>query len=236
MNSKNLTKTLLKRLSLIALVTFSITACKKDDADTPITTSDAKISLLMASPGANELSFFVNDKKTSTKPLIYNTIVNYMNTTSGTQELIFKNKEGVETLDKLTANLKPSENYTLIFTEKSPKTAIILVEDDLSETAKDKAKIRFANLSPDAPALDLYIDGKLDANFTKKTFKEVTSYLNVTPSNTIKFELKENGKTEVLSTLENFNIVSGKIYTIWVRGLKETGATQKLGLEAMTNL
>jgi len=234
MINKNPTKTFLNRFSLFTLITIALVACKKDNGDLP-SVANARVSLLIASPGANELSFFVNDKKSTTSPLLYNTVVNYMSVSSGAQELIFKNKEATETLAKTTANLKSNSNYTLIFTDKFPKIAAIFVEDDLSETAKDKAKVRFANLSPDAPAFDLYINGKLELTFSKKNFKEVSNYLNIDPGNNIKFELKENGKTEVLSTLENFNIQSGRIYTLWARGIKELNTTNTLGLEAMTN-
>lgn len=235
MKIRNSYKTLFKGFTLFILSAAIFTACKKDDEQKPTPNTNARVALMISSPGANELSFFVKDKKISTAPLLYNTIVNYLTVSEGAQELIFKNKDASSVVDQLAANLKPSTSYTLIFTDQSPKTAMVLVEDDLSDPAKDKAKVRFSNLSPDAPALDLYINGKLETTFSNKNFKETSIFQNIDPGTTLKFELKAHGKIEVLATLENFHILNGKIYTIWARGLKESTTTNKLGLEAMTN-
>ncbi len=235
MNNKNRYKKLLKGITLVLLSTFTFAACKKNEEQKPTPVKNARIALMISSPEANEVSFFVKDKKFSTAPLLYNTIVNYITVSEGSQELFFKNKDASLVVNQLTANLKSEGNYTLIFADKSPKTAMFLIEDDLSDPEKDKAKVRFANLSPDAPALDLYVNGKLETTLSNKEFKQTSAFQNIDPGTTLKFELKEHGKTEVLATLENFHILSSKIYTIWARGLKESTTTNKLGLEAMTN-
>ncbi|WP_161805872.1 DUF4397 domain-containing protein [Pedobacter sp. Hv1] len=223
-----------KTLGLLVLTALLLVACKKDKDGG--TTPSAKVNLMISSPGATELSLFLNGTKSTTSALNYNSVVKNLSVTPGTVEFSFKKKDVTEVLDKISANVKSSGTYTLIFADKSPKTAVILVEDDLTSPTAEKAKIRFANLSPDAPALDLYVVGKTDAVVTNKTFKQVSAFVNIDPG-ALGFEIKENGKTEVLATLTKFTIEKGKIYTIWARGLKDPAAADavKLGIEAMTN-
>lgn len=223
-----------KTLGLLMLTALLLVSCKKDKNDGA--KQSARVNLMISSPGATELSLFVNGTKSATAALNYNSVVRNLSVNPGTVEFSFKKKDVTEVLDKISATVKPAGTYTLIFADKSPKTAVILVEDDLSNPTAEKAKVRFANLSPDAPALDLYVVGKTDAIVTNKTFKQVSAFVNIDPG-ALGFEIKENGKTEVLATLTKFTIEKGKIYTIWARGLKDptAGDVVKLGVEAMMN-
>lgn len=174
-------------------------------------------------------------KVTTGKPLTYNTVIGYGDIKAGATEFSFTKKDGTEVLAKISGTIKLSSSYTLIVGDKSPKTSLVLVEDDLSAPAADKAKVRFANLSPDAAVLDLYVSGKTDAGVSKKAFKDVSGFINVDPGAEVKFEIKENGKTDVLATLDKYKVEKGKIYTIWAKGLKDATDATKLGIEVMTN-
>lgn len=236
MKTQNYTTMFVKKGALVLLAVSMLTACKKDKDKGPDLAKPGKVAMLISSPGADEFSFLLNGTKTNTaKPLTYNTVIDYTDIKAGTGEFSFTKKGATEVLAKINYNIKPQSNYSLIVTDKSPKAALILVEDDLSAPAADKAKVRFINLSPDAPELDLYVGGKLDAGLTKKAFKAVSSFVNVDPGAELKFEIKENGKTEVLATLDKYKVEKGKIYTIWARGLKAATDATKLGVEAMAN-
>lgn len=235
MKSKNYATALVKKGTLLLCAAVLFSACKKDKPNDPVI-QPAKLALLVSSPGAPELSFFANGNKVATaKALTYNTVINYMDLAPGTGEFSFKKKDVTDVLAKINYTAKTGVSYSLIVGDKSPKAALVLVEDDLSAPATDKAKVRFVNLSPDAPALDLFVAGKADAGLSKKAFKEVSGFVNVDPAAEVKFEIKENGKTDVLATLDKFKVEKGKIYTIWARGLKDATDATKLGLEAMTN-
>lgn len=227
---------LIKKATLVLLAVSTLAACKKDKDKTPPTINPGRVAMLVSSPGATEFSFLLNGTKTTTaKALTYNTVIDYTDIKAGTGEFSFTKKDATEVLAKINYEIKSQRNYSLIVTDKSPKAALILVEDDLSAPAAGKAKVRFVNLSPDAPELDLYVAGKLDAGVTKKAFKAVSSFVSIDPGAEIKFEIKENGKTDVLATLDKYKIESGKIYTIWARGLKDATDVTKLGVEAMVN-
>lgn len=229
-----ITTSLLKKGSLLLISALFFTACSEEKAEP--TPQNGKISLFVSSPGAVEFSLLVNGTKLPTsRPLVYNTVIGYSDITPGAKEFIFTKKDGTEALAKISGTISPSTNYTLVLGDKSPKTSLIFIEDDLSAPADDKAKVRFANLSPETTALDLYLQGKTEAGISKKSFNEVSGFINVDPAEEVKMEIRENGKTVVLATREKFKIEKGKIYTIWTRGLKDGGEANPLGIEVMTN-
>ncbi len=236
METKNYKTTFLKKGVIILLAVSALTACKKKDDNTPEPDQKARLAILVSSPGAGELLFYNNGKKTATtNALNFNTVINYFAVEPGTGEFGFSKKDSEIIFAKVNYDLKAATHHSLIFTGKFPESEVILVEDDRSAPATDKAKIRFANLSPDVPALDLYMQGKTDPGLSNKAFKAVSGFVNVDPAANPKFEIKTAGGTTVLATLENFKIEKGKIYTIWVRGLIDAGDGPKLGIEAMTN-
>lgn len=233
---KTKTITLVKKGSLLVLSTLIFAACSKDKSTPAPNNQNGKFGIIVSSPGATEFALLTNGTKTTTsKALTYNTVVPYTDVKAGTTEFSFTKKDGTEVLAKISGTIKASSNYTLLVGDKSPKTSLVLVEDDLSAPATDKAKIRFVNLSPDATVLDLYVGGKADAGLSKKAFKEVSAFINVDPAAEVKFEIKENGKTEVLATLDKYKVEKGKIYTIWVSGVKDATDATKLSVEATAN-
>lgn len=236
MKTKRFSANLLKKGSLLALTTLIFAACSKDKSTPQPDIQIGKIALLISSPGAPELTFRINGQAAKTeKPLTYNTVIGYGNIKAAATEFSFTKKDGTEVLAKITGTIKPSSGYTLMVGDKSPKTALVLVEDDFSAPAAEKAKVRFANLSPDAAVLDLYVGGKTDAGLSKKAFKDVSGFINVDPGAELKLEIKENGKTDVLATLDKVKVEKGKIYTIWANGIKGASDATKLGISVMTN-
>lgn len=236
MKTKQNSGLLIKKGALLVLATLLFTACKKDDNAKPPVTQNGKLALLISSPGAPELSFVLGGAKFATsKSLNYNTTIDYLNIKAGTYELAVTKKDATEVLSKVSGTIKNSTNYTFIVTDKSPKAALILVTDDLSAPVANKAKIRFANLSPDAPVLDLYVSGKTESGISKKAFKEVSGFVSVDPATEAKIEIRENSKTDVLATLDKIKIEKGKIYTVYAKGLKDATDATKFGIDIMTN-
>ncbi|WP_316848503.1 DUF4397 domain-containing protein [Pedobacter psychrodurus] len=227
---------LIKTGATLILSAIMFTACKKDGPVLPPAVQNGKLAVLVSSPGAAELSLLINGAKATTaKPLTYNTTMDYSDFKSGAVEFGVTKKDATEVLAKITGTIKANTNYTLFLTDKSPKATVILSEDDLSAPATDKAKIRFVNLSPDATLLDLYLAGKTETGISKKAFKDVSGFINVDAAAEAKFEIKENGKTDVLATLEKVKIEKGKIYTIYAKGLKDATDVSKLGIDVMIN-
>lgn len=235
MKTANYFSALIQKGTFLLLAGVIFTACKKDSDNPPVVAKPSKLSVVHASPGGPEFSFLIDNVNATPKAFTYNTALDYQDVKAGDKQLSIVKKGTTDVIVKSPFTLKSEKSYTAFITEKAPKASFVLVEDDLSAPAADKAKVRFANLSPDAPAVDLLVAGKPDAGLTKKAFKETSAFVNITPAAEVKFEIVENGKTAVLATLDKVKIEKGKIYTIWVKGLKDAADDTKLGLAVMTN-
>lgn len=125
--------------------------------------------------------------------------------------------------------------------------SLILVYDDLSLPAPGKAKIRFANFSPDAPSLDFfytggaaifkgvsyggfgdqvvipYTNGKSPSTINGLTWKTIGPFKEVDAGTNLSFQLKKSIDQGVVpvtgNSLTGIVLENGKIYTLYVNGL-----------------
>jgi Domain of unknown function (DUF4397) len=79
-------------------------------------------------------------------------------------------------------------------------------------------KVRVAHLSPDAPAVDVYVDGA--AALTNVPFKTVSNYLDV-PAGARRFEVRPAGAAATSAPVINATatVEAGKAYTVGAVGL-----------------
>lgn len=233
--TKNYLSPVAKTLVFALTLTSIFSSCKKDKDNPTPTPKPANLSIIHAAPGTPELSFFVDKVKKNTKALTYNTVIEYQSINSGKRELSVTKKDVTDILVKSELTLAADKSYSAFVTDKTGN-ALVVVLDDLSAPAADKAKIRFINLSPDAGSIDLAVTGKTEVLLAKKAFKEASDFANTTEVGAeINFEIRENGKTTVLATLPKVKIEKGKIYTIYAKGLKAATNDTKLGLTVITN-
>lgn len=234
--TKNYLSPVAKTLVFALTLTSIFSSCKKDkDNPTPPVPKPATVSIIHAAPGMPELSFFVDKVNKATKALTYNTAIDYQSINSGKRELSVTKKGITDILVKVEVSLAAEKSYSAFVADKTGN-ALVIVADDLTAPAADKAKIRFINLSPDAGNIDLAVTGKTEALIAKKAFKEASDFTNTSEVGAeINFEIRENGKTTVLATLPKVKIEKGKIYTIYAKGLKAAADDTKLGLAVLTN-
>ena len=82
---------------------------------------------------------------------------------------------------------------------------------------KRSAYIRFAHLSPNAPAVDIALpDGTV--LFSDIQYQEYTDYINVAPGN-YTLQVKLAGGDDVVLTVPNVKLLPGTIYTVFAVGL-----------------
>src|SRR5690606_6283810 len=114
---------------------------------------------------------------------------------------------------------------SLYIVNKAADPEYLLINDKLSNPATGKAKVRFLNLAPDATALDLVIEDET-TKFENKAFKAYTDFADITENTTATLKLinRANGNA-VVATLDDVELKSGGIYTIWAKGLLTTTET-----------
>ena len=212
-NFKSITKTFIAVLALSAV----LVACKKDN---PQPQQISGLKVINAFADTLSLDFVVDQTIINTNPFKYNVKSAYLNLYPGTRTIGITKRKVAKFLASQAFPLTPGKGYSffVLDTLSTNTKKFLLIEDDLSDPATDKAKVRFINLSKDAPALNLGIQGKDTDIFTNKAFYEYTAFSAIDPGASVTFNIKEN--TEVKATLPNVKIEKGKIYTIYAKGLK----------------
>lgn len=125
--------------------------------------------------------------------------------------------------------------------------SLILVYDDLTLPAAGKAKVRFANFSPDAPQLDFsyssgisiftkvgygnfgnqvvipYTNGKSPSVIDGLSWKTLGPFTEVAAGTNLAFQIKNTSSQAVIpvtgNSLSGITLADGKIYTIFINGL-----------------
>lgn len=217
--------------ALFALTLF-LSACKKDWGNSD-TITIAGIGFVHASPGTGALNFIVDNQKANNKEFNYTNDLGYFGIYPGTKLFGITKKDSLKYLSTANVSLQSGLFYSAFVIDVLPAPKILVVEDDLTAPATGKAKIRFINLSPDATALDLAVEGTSTALVTAKAYKEASAFISIDPSASYNFQIKESNT--VTATLPATKIEAGKIYTLWAKGLKSKTDSTKFGLSIITN-
>lgn len=119
----------------------------------------------------------------------------------------------------MTNNLTNNEGayLTIGLTGTLDDAAMVGIVDADMPVDSGKSMIRFAHLSPNAPAVDLTLQNG-NVIFDDISFREITSYIDVLPMN-YALQVRGAGTTAVVLTVPNVDPQTGKYYTIYAIGL-----------------
>lgn len=217
-----------------ASVSLLFTACKKDE-DQPAT---ANVMVTHASPNAPAVDLLVDNQKVNTAPLSFPNSTGYLSVTAGTRSI--KVNAAGTTTSVINANVTfdANKNYSVFacntLTANTTVDALVL-EDNLATPASGKAHVRVVHLSPDAPAVNIGVQGSTTNLFTNLSFKEATAFIPV-DAGTYNLQVKLTSNNTVVLTVPA-TLAAGKIYTVFARGYvaPPTGNTNALGASLITN-
>jgi hypothetical protein len=216
---------------MLSAVSLLFNACSKDEAEV------AAISGLMvvnASPSAGTFNFYAGTSKINSGALPFLGTVPYFQIAPGASTVKITTASSIESLLTKTITLEAEKPYSFFLINDVPQLDGVLIKDDLSPTSTDKAFIRFINLSPDAPALNLLQTGG-SALISDKTFKSVSDF-TLTDAKTYSFVLENRVTGEIVATLKDIKLTAGKMYTIAACGLLKPTELQKAArLEVFIN-
>lgn len=215
-------------IALLGL-TISFTACKNDDdyIEQPITA----LSITNASPTTGTLNFFLDNQVVGSSSLPYPKRYDYLRAYSGTRTGKVTDSATNTTLYTKSFNLTAGKYQSLYIIKQNDTLSYAVYNDDIKAT-DGKAQIRFINLSADAPALSLVLEGDT-TTFNNRIFKAATPFKNVTPAK-YTLSLKNTATGTVLATLSDVTLTKDNYYTIWAKGQMSVTAVidpKKLGIE-----
>ncbi|MES2417313.1 MAG: DUF4397 domain-containing protein [Bacteroidota bacterium] len=199
---------------LLVFSIISLSSCKKGtDPDLQAT----YLRFINTSPTLGTYNIYVADKMVNTAALPFGGTVSYAQYYPGTQTIKVTTASDMQSLITKQVVLANSGAYSLYLIDKGDKMDALLVTDNMTTSSSTKASIRFINLTPDAPALNL--DLAAGTNLVKdKTYKTESEYAAIDPK-TYTFEIKDSATGVVKTTLTDIEIVAGRYYTIISRGM-----------------
>lgn len=234
---KNFQQNSMKRAGMIGMVCLLaglLSSCLKDKNNNVELPLAALITVINASPDSQPLDFLLDQNMANPAPIRYGHILDYTRAYTGKRVASFYVSGSQQKIIADTINLDANKYYSLFLSNSVSTPDVTLLTDTLSKPASGMAVIRFINLSTNAGAVDLDIQGGA-VLASNKAYKSFTAFMPVEGGKSMNLEIKQAGTSTVLVSLSNITLQSGAIYTIWLHGL--TGATDqtKLALDIQRN-
>lgn len=232
-NYKNMSKTLLTIMGFVGLL--SLSSCLKHDDNQYYSPPAALLTFIQASPDEPPLDFSLDNNHINYWPLAFGDNVDYFRAFTGKRNANFYNHGTGNLILSDTIHLTQNNTYSLFLVNTPAHPQIMLLTDTINRPPAGSAGIRFINLSPDAPAVDLAITGGA-VLVPNKGFKGYSSFANIGGNANYNLEVRQAGTTTVLATLPNITLNSSFVYTIWLHGLvASTNNTDQLGISVLAN-
>lgn len=208
--------------SLVAMTLMSaglmLQSCSKDPEPAP---EVAYLSITNTSPTAGTYNIYVDQTQLNTGGAVaFNGSTGYFQILPGNHNIRFNIAGRPEGLINKDIPLVANTVTSVFLINQAPNLDFLVVKDTIGNVGSTKAFVRFINLSPDAPALDLAVkDGAVIV--ADKTFKASSSFLEIdAKAYVFEFRNKTSGTSTVLPSTD---LVAGKSYTILSTGLITPG-------------
>lgn len=124
-------------------------------------------------------------------------------------------------------------NYSVFAVNDVANLEPLVLTDDLRAPEKGYAHVRFIHLSPNAPAVDVALEGGAVV-FGDYEFKEYTAFTPL-PAGTYDLEVRLAGTGTVVLPLPGITLEGGKIYTVFAKGFVGGLDAQALGAQIILN-
>lgn len=230
-------KTTIKNFLMLAIalpLAVSVTSCKDDEEETPAPSVDkSSVMVTHASPDAPGVDLLVDNTKVNSAALTFPNSTGYLSVNSGTRNIKVNVAGTSTTVINADLPLVKNVSYSIFAVNTVASIEPLVIEDDLSAPATGNAHVRFIHLSPDAPAVDIAVDGGAVV-FPDVTFKEYSDFTPL-PAGTYDLEVRVAGTTTVALDLDPIVVEAGKIYTVFARGLLTGTGNQALSAQIIVN-
>ena len=232
---KIITKNVLALFCTAGLFSLLLTSCTKIPMNVNTNAPTASITVLQALPDQNPLDVVIDNTRVNQSGFYYGESSGYITLTTGNGTVVFYDDVTSKPILADTINFVAYTNYSLFLVSAANKPAAFLLTDTLTKPAAGNASVRFVDVSPDAPAVDLVVKGG-STLVSNRSFKGFSSFAPITP-NTYTFEVHQAGTATVLATMPNVKLNANYVYTIWFHGFAAGAtATDKLSLDIVNNI
>lgn len=217
----------LPALGLLAVV--ALTGCIDNPTQSRF---KGEVMAIHASPDAPAVDLYVDGVKAGSG-LAFPQNTPYLPVRKGTRNIKVNVAGTTTTVINANLPIATGMSYSVFATDSVSKIAPLVLVDDRSRPAAGKAHVRFVHLSPNAPAVDVALQGGAVV-FGNKAFREYTAF---TPLNagTYDLEVRLANTGTVVLPLSGITLESGKIYTVFAKGFVGGAGAQALGAQIIVN-
>jgi hypothetical protein len=218
----------------LGLLSLLLSSCLKDTSSYAAP-STALVTFYQASPDEPAMDLDFSTNKINQSSLYYGDGIQYFSVYAGQRLVNFFNAGTLNAITSATVTVTPNNAYSLFLANIASKPEVVLLTDTLNKPTPGNASVRLVDLSPDAPNVDLVVQGG-PTLVTNRAFKGFSSFMPITGKSSYTFQIVKTGTSTVLATLPNVTINSGFVYTILFDGLViTTNAADKLNATLITN-
>lgn len=229
---------LFKKVKLLSIVggifLLIVTGCKLDENDPEPLPPVAYVSLYQASPNSPDLNIILDDKVIS-NGFEYADQTGYLRFLTGNRTLAFGPSGADNVVIDTTMTFEENKAYSVFVVDEYEDVDVLVLSDNTDTPAEGKAKVRFLNLSPDAPEVSLKEADSTSALFEGQAFKEASEFVEV-DAGKYSFEVND-ASGDVKLSVPNATLLNGFSYTVLVRGYKlpTHGSTNVLSAEIIVD-
>lgn len=223
-----------KLIALLMVAAFAAVGCEDDDDNgsltmptPPMQTANVMVRVAHLSPDAPAVDVLVNGEAVLTN-VPYQAVSDYLDLDAGEYRIQVTpaGQNDVSVIDA-TVNLNANTVYTVAATGFLADIQPTIFVDELGTTGG--ARIRPVHASPDAPAVDLAVQGG-DVLVSGLTFREAGPYLEV-PAGTYDLEVRLAGTSTVVLTIDGLALGGGTTSTAFVVGSAASGTLQPIAVQ-----
>ncbi len=215
-------------LSLL-VVAFSFTSCLKSEPPTPV----AYLNVIHSSTGDAGLNFALDHNRVYYHNFIYGKYTGYFRAFPGTRSFKVYERNDDNPLITNNINLLENKHYSVFIVDTSANMETVLLRDSTRAVGQDSVRIRFANMSPDVPAMDFYVQGESTPIASNVAYKTAVDFVSRKLTKDMVFEVKKTGQNTVLATSNKYNLWDRRVYTFWSSGYQAGTGDRQLKIFGM---
>jgi hypothetical protein len=212
----------------LAAVTMFATSCKEDAA-----ADKSNVLVVHASPNAPGVDLLIDNKVVNSAALTFPKNTGYLSVDAGKRNVKVNAAGTATSVINADLDFGKDKNYSVFAVDSLSKISAVVLTDDLTAPAAGKAHVRFVHLSPNAPAVDIAVDGAAVV-FPNAKFKDATAFTPLA-AGSYDLEVRVAGSNIVALDLDPITLEAGKIYTVFARGFLTGSGATALGAEIIVN-
>jgi hypothetical protein len=202
----------------VGMLMLISSSCSKPPVNTNMNTPQAALNFVQACPDEAALDLLINNGRANQMPITYGQFTGYFALNAGNNIIAFNNDATMQPILADTASFDANTIHTLFLTNTVSKPQVFALTDTLVAPTTGSASVRFVDVSPEAPAVDLVVKGGATL-VSNRSFKGFSSFAPIPANMFYNFEVHKAGTATVLATLNNVKVNPGFVYTIWFHGL-----------------